>query len=334
MRGKWILIGGVALFLAIGVGAVVWYKHQAPPPKPAATKTPELPRGAEISLSVRIRSASVTRIDAPLDGTLEEIAVQVGDEVTEGQILGRIANASLVENEKDTRAELDRAEGRLTTVEGEMTAARLEDSRLSAELVRSRLEAQRAARVCERQQTLFKEGATPRLTYERAERENNMAKTEYERVQGQANATAERTAGLRHEVEQATKTVAEAQAAHEAAQTALASAHLVAPSGGLVVSISKNVGDDVRKAVTALIEIATDLTQLIAEADAPQAYTSRLAAGQPALLVMAELPGEGLPVTLKSVEPGRATVEFATPTPLVRPGMTGLLKLKLDPAVK
>lgn len=334
MRGKWILIGGAVAFVVIDVAGFVYYKRHAVAPKPVQTQTPQLPRGAEITLSVRLRALNVVHVDTPMDGTIEEISVQVGDEVSEGQILGRITNTTLVENEKEAQSELDRAESRLTTLQGEMTAARLEESRLSADIVRARLEAQHASQVYERQSTLHREGATPRLVFEKSEREQKAAQTEFQRVQSLASVNSERTAGLRREIEQATKVVAEKQQVHENAQAELAAAHLVAPVSGLVTGIAKNVGDQVQRNTGALFDIATDLTQLAADADAPQAYTSRLAAGQDALLVMAELPGSGLPVVLKTVEPGRVVVEFETPTPLVRSGMTGVLRLRLDGGAK
>lgn len=330
VSGKWILIAGVTAIAAGGAGTVLWLKRQAPAPKTVVKAEAVLAKGAEVTLTGKIQAVDVAQIPVPLDGVLEEVAVKVGDEVFEGQILGRIANAALRENERETQLEVERAQARISSLEAELTGARLEDSRLSAELSRARSESSRTERTYQRQELLRREGATPRLTFERAEKDFETAREELDRIQTLANAARDRIQRLLQEIDSSKKAEAEKEAAHEAAKSELAAADVVSPADGLVVSIKRGAGEEVQKSMGTLMEIATDLTRLDLVVDAPPAYTRRLAVGQPALIVMAELPGNGLQATIKTVEAERVVIEFASPTPLVKPGMTAAVRFKLN----
>lgn len=330
MRGKWILIAGAVLIAAGGAGSIVWLKRQAPAPKAAVKAEAALPKGAEVTLTGKIQAVEVTQLEVPLDGVLEEVAVKAGDEVFEGQILARISNATLKENEREALVEVERAQARISSLEAELTGARLEDSRLSAELSRARAESSRTERTYQRQELLRREGATPRLTFERAEKEKAAARDELDRVQTLASVAQDRIQRLMKEIESSKKTEAEKEAAHEAAKAELSAADVVAPADGLVVTIKRGQGEEVQKTMGTLMELATDVTRLELVVEAPPQYTRRLAAGQPALIVMAELPGNGLQATIKAVEAERVVVEFSSPSPLVKPGMTAAVRFKLN----
>lgn len=330
VRGKWLLFVGVVLITAAGGGAVMWMRRQAPTPQAPPSAPPTLPKGAEVSLTGKIQAVQLARIDAVIDGVLEEFAVQVGDEVFEGQLLGRIANAALRENEKESLLETERMLARISGFEAELTAARLEDSRLTADLARARSESVRAERAYRRQEMLRREGATPRLTFEKAEKEHAAATDEQDRAQAMSVAAQERIQRILKEIDLNKKTLAELEAAHGAAKSELAAADLLAPVDGVVVGIKKAAGEEVQKGMAGLIDIATDLGQLELVVDVPQDYSSRLAPGQQALIVMAELPGGGLPATIKTVEKERIVVEFSSPSPLIRPSMTAVARFKLN----
>jgi multidrug efflux pump subunit AcrA (membrane-fusion protein) len=330
MRGQWLLFGGTVLILAAGAGSVAYYRRQMTPAKPVQQAPVELPPGSEVRLTGSIRALNVVQIAAPLGGIAEEFAVKPGDEVFEGQILGRIANDSLQQNERDTNLELERAQSRLNTLESEVIAARLEDSRLAAELSRARSELQRADRVYQRQQLLNREGATPRNVFLKAEQEFKTAEQEAETAQGLANAAQERIQRGTREIELARKLVAEKELEHDAAKAQLASTNILAPVDGLVLAIRKNSGDEIEKGFPNLIEIASDLSQLELVIVAPPNVVKRVKAGEDALLQSAEVPGDGLPAKVKSIEGDNIIIEFASPTTLIRPGMTAVARLKLN----
>jgi multidrug efflux pump subunit AcrA (membrane-fusion protein) len=329
MRGKWLLFGGMLFFLAAGTGALYWWMKQLSPAPVAPPKTPVLPPGAELRLEGKIQAVNMLQVSAPIDGIAEEFAVKPGDEVYEGQILGRIANDSLLDNERDSALESDRAQSRLNAMESELIAARLEDSRAAADAARIRAELQRAQRTYQRQSQLVKEGAIPRNVYQKAEQEFLTLKSEAETLGGLAESARQRIQRVGSDVEMARKALVEKEQAHEAAKAELTAANLVSPVDGLVLAIHKNAGDTVSKISGSLIDIASDLSQLELIVEANPAIASRAAAGAPALVLMTELPGDGVNATIKSVDGGRIVVEFSSPSPLIRPGMTAVARLKL-----
>jgi HlyD family secretion protein len=329
MRGKWILIGGSAIFIGAGFGAwSVWLKTS---PRPAEKKAPavELPAGAEIQIPGRITARNVLPIPAPVDGVLDQVVVQPGDEVFEGQILAYVQNDALMQNERETQIELDRATGRLNALEGALIAARLEESRLSAELARAKSEHQRTERIYKRQQLLYQEGATARRAFDAASSEYEEAKGSAETLEEMLRQMTARLDAMAKEIESGKKAVQEKDDAHEAAKSDLAAATVLSPADGLVVAVNRSPGQQVEKGFAKLIEIALEWTNLEIAADASPLITQRLRPGQPALVRTPELTGEGIPATVRTVEEGRVVVEFSSPSALLKPGVNALVVLRL-----
>lgn len=328
MRGKWVLFAGVVLLAAIGAGAYMWHRKQAPPQQ-LAKGPAEPPPGTEITLEGMIRAVDRIRINAPVSGVLEEFAVAPGDEVHEGQVLGRIANDAIREEEVEARLELERAQARLRAQEAELTALRLEESRLAADAARARSELARVEKIYQRQSLLIREGATPRLVFQRAEEDYLAAKKERDRIEELLAAAQDRVQAAAAGLEEARKAVADRQEQLEAARSRAESCNLVAPADGIVVRIARSAGETVEEGFEGLIEIASDWTHLELEADAPEAYTKRLAPGDAALIVLAELPQGALEAQVKSVAKQQVVIAFTSPSTLVRPGMTATVRLKL-----
>jgi hypothetical protein len=51
--------------------------------------------------------------------------------------------------------------------------------------------------------------------------------------------------------------------------------------------------------------------------------------GQQAIVIVADLPNEGLPGAVKSIDDEQVIVEFANPSPLVKPGHTAQVRIQL-----
>jgi multidrug resistance efflux pump len=301
-------------------------------PKPAAKTaavSTELAAGSEVQLAGRVAARNVVAVPAPVDGVLEQVAVQPGDEVFEGQILGYIQNDVLTQNERETQIELDRATSRLNALESALIAARLEESRLAAELSRARSEHQRTERVFQRQQLLFREGATARKSYESASKEFEDAKASAETLDEMLRQMSGRLDGMAKEIEAAKKSLQEKEEEHDAAKTELGAASILSPIDGLLVAVNKSVGEQVEKGFANLFEIALEWSSLQIALDADPRITKRLQPGYPALVRTAELVGEGIPGAVKTVEEGRIVVEFISPSELLKPGVNAIVVLKL-----
>jgi hypothetical protein len=78
-----------------------------------------------------------------------------------------------------------------------------------------------------------------------------------------------------------------------------------------------------------LFQIATELSKLEVLIEPDPAQAQRIRAGQEASVIVADVPGESLPGVVKSIENGKAIVEFANPSPLVRPGLSAQVRIKV-----
>jgi multidrug resistance efflux pump len=331
MRGKWALALAFALLLGAGSGALTWWWRErqaakAPPPAPAS---PTLPSGTEVRLEGKLQAVNFLDVPAPVDGICEAFAVAPGDEVVEGQLLGRIRNDGLAEAEREATNELERSQSRVAGIESALISARLEISRGAAEQARARADLARAEKAYQRQALLFKEGATPRRTYEAATLAYDAARTESQSIDESVNVSRERLGHLNQDLEQAKKMLAEREQLLEAAKEDAKAADLVSPADGVVVYIKKQAGDDVSMTLPDLIRISPDLTAMEVSLEPEPAVLKRLRPGLAAAISMPETPGEGLPGVIREIKETVVFVEFASPTPLIRPGMTALVRLKL-----
>ena len=321
----------VVLLAGSGAGAWAWWRAHRPAAQPVvAAPKPELPAGTEVRLSGPLQAANLLLIGAPVDGVTEEFAVKPGDEVYEGQILGRIANDGLKQHERDTATDVERAQLRLAGLDSDLIAIRLEESRVSASTAHARIERQRADAVYQRQSLLNREGATPRRIFEKAQQDFEAASREAVTQEALETAVRDRVQRVLADMEAAKSVLADKEKTHDQAKADLASADLLAPADGLILAIKKTAGEEVDRSMTDLIQMATDLSQLELVIEPEPAVLKRIAAGQPARVEVAELPGDGLPATIKSIDGTKVVLEFASPTTLIRPGMVAVGVLKLN----
>lgn len=329
MRRRWQLAALALVLLGGGAGGWAWWRaRQTAPAAPKVEAPAELASGAEVMLEGQVRALHVVTVAAPLDGILEEIPVAPGDEVFEGQILGRIANETLEQNEKSAAAELEQAKAKLAGLESTLLAARLEESRASADAARARGEFQRAERDYQRQRILLREGATARNTHDTAQKIFETSQVEAETLTTLTRAIQERIQLAAREIEVARKVVAEEEQQMEMAREELSAAQILSPVDGVVVAIRKTAGAEVVKEKDQLFDIGVDLTALEIVLEPPPPVLKRVAAGVEVSVELPELPG-GIPGKVRAVEEGKVYVEFASPSPLVRPGANGVVRLKI-----
>jgi len=324
MRRIWLLIA-----VAVMAGALVFWRYQNARRNAASTKA--APAVAvvpdAVTLGGRIQARNVTLVGAPVEGTVEEFLADAGDEVFEGQLLARISNTGLETVHEKARNEAERASSRLTRLEGELTAARLEASRAAADRSRSRTEFERTRKVQQRQKLLHSEGATPRLTYERAEREFAAAETDSHTSDEVAKAADERVASIIKDIDAARRILDDKNRSLEDAQAQLDSEQVLAPVDGIIVGRRGVAGDAVNPDVKDLFQIAVDLGLLSVTLTPEPNVAAVLHPGMAATIQIAELGGEALPGAIASISGANVTVEFTSPTPTIRPGMTASVRI-------
>jgi len=218
VRGKWLLLAGFAVIGGVGIGALSHRMRKAPPPAPTGAATIAGVNSNEITVPATIRAQHVTPVGSAIEGNIEAFLADVGDEVFEGQVLARIGSAGLETTREQASAAVEMAQQQMSTAEAAVNSAKMEQSRAEADLQRARAQVDRAQKVFERQSTLHKAGATPKLKYEAASQEFEAAVKEYEIMDKAARAARDGVQQANEKLAAAKKALAEKSEDLEAAQ--------------------------------------------------------------------------------------------------------------------
>jgi multidrug resistance efflux pump len=329
MRGKWLLFSGTLILAAAGVGALTWLRRATP--RGDRTITPAAaPAPRELSLAGKIQALLVVPVGATVTGTIDAFLVEPGQDVYEGQVLARISSQSLEAAREEAARLAQVAQDKVNSVESRMIAARLEASRAHADAKRGRDQLDRVEKVYLRQQMLNREGATPRLVYEKSEREFEAARAESTSLDELARQADDRVSELARELETAKQDVSEYAADLESATAQAAGAEIRSPVSGMVVARKGEPGKMLAPGEAGdLFEIASDLSQLAVAIQPDRAAMARIRSGQEAMIFVAELPG-AIPAAVKEVKGNEVIVAFTSPSAVIRPGMTAQVRLRLE----
>ena len=331
MRGKGFLVAA-SLALLIVVGGSIYALRRTSAPKQAApaAPVPMVFTGSEVTLEGKVRATTVQSVAVPIEGRIESFHAEVGDEVYEGQILASVKSDAAGAAQERAQLDLERAQTRVNNLEGALANARLEASRTEADASRARSEAERTAKLYQREKMLLAAGATPRLKFEKSEREYNEARAESEALSTLASNAASRLETLQRDLDAARKVLAEKTEDMDEAKAQTASGEVRAPANGVLVGRRGVVGDDVDPSMPDLLQIATDLSRLEVLLEPEPPVLARIKPGQQATISIAEQSAEPLPGTVKAVDQGKVVVEFANPNPLIKPSLSAHVRIQLQ----
>jgi multidrug resistance efflux pump len=248
--------------------------------------------------------------------------------VYEGQLLAEIRSEGLETAQQQAAAELERTQSRVQNLEGTIAAARLEASRASADAMRVRSELDRAGRNYQRQRILITEGATPRQVFEKAEKEYEALVGQSKDLDAVARAADDRVSSLSRELDAARRLLDDKLADAEAARTRVEAGQVLSPATGTVSARRGQEGQEVHPSMTDLFQIATDTSQLEVVLEPDPGQLPRIQPGQDAAVTTADVP-DVLPGKVVSVEEGKVLVQFANPSPLVKPGHTAQVRIRV-----
>lgn len=328
MRGKWILASGVAILLGAALGGItlLWKGRAGGSAQPAGAPAAA---AEEISLTGVVRAQHVVGLAAPIEGTLFHVLVAPGEEVHEGQLLAQIRNTALEDELKAAGEEVRRLEDRLKNLETAFLAARLEASRANADFSRAQSEFFQAEKAALRQQVLYREGATPRRVWEAAQAEFKAKEEEYEIRRQAAQAAEERVSQVLNETETVRKALQEAKERMELANSDLLATDVISPANGILTALSAKAGEEVHPEAGDLFQIAVDLTRMEVVLEPEPPLRERIRPGQAASVHVAEAPGEVFSGSVRQVGEQGVIVEFTSPAPVVRPGQSAHVRIKL-----
>jgi len=326
MRGKWALICAAAVLAGIAAGAFFRLRKQPPAPAISKAVAPALP--PSLTLNGKIRAVHVVVVNAEVDGNIDAFEASVGDEVYTGQELARIGSTGLETEQADAAAALEKAQARVEAAEKTVANAQLETSRARADTQRARTELDRLQKIYDRQKVLVSAGATPRLTYEKAEQDYESRRQEWEAVDKAARAAEERVRDTMKELDSARKIVADRQEQLVAAQTAVESGVVLAPVDGLIVGRSGEVGQPAAELADGLFQIGTDLYDLEVVLELRAEVLRQIQAHQPALVIIPDLQGTSITGEVREIKENSAVIRFKSATPAIRPGMVAQVRLQ------
>jgi hypothetical protein len=78
-----------------------------------------------------------------------------------------------------------------------------------------------------------------------------------------------------------------------------------------------------------LVVIATDLTNMMVIVEPPPPALARIKAGLPAAVRLPELSPDEFPGSVRELRGTQVVVDFTSPAPIVKPGLTAQVKIKL-----
>jgi len=281
----------------------------------------------ETSLPGKIRAQHVIGVAPQIECTVAAFLVEVGQEVFEGQLLARLANAGLEADQRAAKRDLEITQSKVNALESDLISARLEASRARADASRARGEYDRLDRIYRRQQMLFKEGATPKVTFDKSSREFEQAQIEFGTLEKLAANTEARVAEVVKNLDAEKRALQEKTDAMETETTKAAATELVSPAQGLIVTRNGEVGQSFGPDKD-LFQIATQLSLLEVTLEPDPPTLSRIQPGQPALVSLPDQGSDGMPGTVKSKQGDQVVVEFTNPNPAVKPGMTAQVRIK------
>ena len=276
-----------------------------------------------------VTAVNSVAVSAPVEGVIEMIAVEAGTEVFAGQMLARIGNSTLESARGAVNEELERTKQRVNNLESALIAARLESSRAEADLTRAKAEHERKEKIASRQELLHREGATPRLTYERAQKDLETAKLDNDSAFEVARQARDKVTALLRDLESANKALEESAAALEKVKAEMDASEVHSPVDGVVIATRAQVGTEVTPAMKDLFQIAVDLAVLRVTVEPEPPVLKRIQTGLPVIVSIVELASGGIDGEVVSTAGDKVEVAFPRADPAIKPGQTAQVRIRL-----
>jgi len=325
VRARYVVFAVSAVVAAAIACGIVYSRAKPRQAAPRAMQQAPAP-AAELGFPVTVRARHVVPIPAPVDGTLDEVLVNANEPVYEGQVIARIRNTMLESEREAAVRDLQAATERLEQMESELADRRLESSRASADSARVQLEFKGIEKGYLRQQMLYREGATPRLVFEKVEKEYLAKRAERDTAFDLARSAADRldAAQKRYEALRSEREVRSREL--DEANANAAAGEVRSPVTGVLLGITRRAGEPVPPGLPDLARVAVNLAELEAVVEPPPGALPAFRPGVAAMLVFAEYP-DAIPGKVREVAGRQVVIDFVTPVPAIIPGAHGQARL-------
>jgi multidrug efflux pump subunit AcrA (membrane-fusion protein) len=309
-RGRarpWIVAGAVVLAFAGILWATMGEELLAPPVKTARAQRVAATEGAvKTSASGYVVPRRRAAISTRMSGRLERLTVDVGDDVTAGQLLGELGHADLDAAVLEAKAaiavrkaEVDGAKRQTAAAAASAESAKLEAVEFEPLLGEMESRLADADRTLAREKVLKQGGASTQEALDRAQTERDVAARRVDQLRARLDTKRAEARRQALETEAAQSSVATAECAVAAAEAALshaqamrADADIVAPFAGRVLRKEAEIGEMVspvnaagsttRGAIVTLADFAT----LEMEVDVIERDIRRIEPGAPCRILL------------------------------------------------
>jgi HlyD family secretion protein len=331
-RAIWLLAGGIAVVAAAG-SAGVYQLTSGAQHTSAAPATARVQRGtvtSAVAAAGALQPAQSRGLAFSINGTVTEVRVRPGDQVTAGEVLARI-------DDTDAKAKVSTAQSALSTAETTLTTAQTAASASSSPSSSSGGACLAAAAgtsgalgtvvsVVTTQST--SPSASPSASTSPSpspRRSTSPSSSASRRPGGQTSASSRGGSGCSSSraggtgtggtngggnsggsstdpVLRAQQAVNNAQLSLQQAQAQLAGTTITAPIAGKVLSVAGAVGSQATSGGTGFIVLG-DVAEMQVKASFPEADAIRLKVGLTATVSLADRPGEQIPAKVTQVDP-------------------------------
>jgi multidrug efflux pump subunit AcrA (membrane-fusion protein) len=300
---KW----GGALALAMVAGLVMFFAmHREPAaPPPAPLVHPARPMVQIVAGHIEAQHT----VPVEIAGQIAELLVDVGQHVSEGQAIARLAGAEPVDG-----SALTSAQSRAASLKNAVDESKLESAKAKADAQRAKDQAAQARKVFEREQKLNEIGATPRQSLERAQRDFEAAQSESGKVEEQWREADNRSYALADQLRDATAAAETAAKQGAAAQAKIAAAEIHAPVSGMVIARDEHA-----------VRIAVDLDQLRAVFPVAPGIKQ----DEAILVTVAGLESAPIHAVISAIDQTNAIADFKSPSPAILPGAQCSVSIQL-----
>lgn len=329
-RVKW-WIGAALATSTLAIVSFYHYQQRKAPVPVAESLSLAPPVETGLSLTGRVRAKTMIAVPAPIEGILESVDVLDGQEVLTGQLLARIQNSELQTKQELAKLELERIQNRVNSLESQLIAARLEASRADAEASSVLARFNQSEKNFKRQEMLLREGATPRLTFEKTESEYQALKIENDALTAMARQAASKVEITTQNLDEARRQLAEKNDDLDDVDQQVLGTEVHSPVDGVLIAHRAGSGDPVSFEMKDLFQIAVNPGELQAVIDVRPEQANRLRVGQLARILLVEAGNQPVEGTLSTVEPSQVTVDFLAPNQAIRPGLTAQVQIDFVP---
>lgn len=330
LRPKWLAILVITLLVlggAIRVALAYQTAKPIPPEKLVTVETGDIARS--VVARGKIEPLSKVEVKSKANGIIEALRVDVGDTVTQGQVLAEL-------DKEDLQAQVREAKARLDAENANLQAARATEAK--ARIQAANPELAFTKKDFERAKELFQQKVASQQALDDMSRNYECAQNR----QLLLDATVQSSVA---ELEQARARIAAAKAALDRAEETLSYATIRAPISGIVLTRPTEVGDAVSSilnlgSAASLIMTLGDVSSVYIKGEVDEADIGKAECGQHVRTRVESFPGESFEGIVKRISPmGKelnnvttfeVRVTISNPQGKLRANMTANAEIVLD----